>query len=269
MHKAVLFFAVTLIGLLPCSGFAADAPAGSTATVPVAAPKPQAAAVSSFSDAQRTEIEEIIKDYLGDKHPEVMAQGLQLLQQREQAAADAKTKEKIASEKDKLFNDPATPFAGNPKASVTVLEFYDYQCGYCKMAEDAVERILKDDKDVKFVYKNFPILGPISMEAAKAGLASVKQGKFQAFHSALMNKKEHLTSDLIYQIAKEAGLDVEKLKKDMTDPSIDATITASSKLGQDLGVHGTPFFIVNSASFPGVMKYEQLKDAVNEARTKK
>lgn len=260
MHKAVLFLAAALIGLLPVSGFAADAPA--------AAPKPQTSAVTGFTDTQRAEIEGIIKDYLSDKHPEVMAQGLQLLQQREQAAADAKTKEKIVSEKDKLFNDPATPVAGNPKAKVTVLEFYDYQCGYCKMAEDSVERVLKDDKDVRFVYKNFPILGPVSAEAAKAGLASVRQGKFQAFHNALMNKKEHLTSDMIYQIAKDAGLDVEKLKKDMTDPSIDETIAASFKLGQDLGVHGTPFFIINNTSFPGVLKYEQLRDAVNDARTK-
>jgi len=261
MHKAVLFLAAAFIGLLPVSGFAAEAPA--------AAPKPQAAAVIGFTDAQRSDIEGIIKDYLTEKHPEVMAQGLQNLQQREQAAAEAKTKEKIVSEKDKLFNDPATPIAGNPKASVTVLEFFDYQCGYCKMAEEAVERVLKDDKDVKFVYKNFPILGPVSVEAAKAGLASVKQGKFQAFHSALMNKKEHLTSDMIYQTAKDSGLDVEKLKKDMTDPAIEETINASSKLGQDLGVHGTPFFIVNNTSFPGVLKYEQLKDAVNEARGKK
>ncbi|MFA4993768.1 MAG: DsbA family protein [Bdellovibrionales bacterium] len=260
MHKVLLFLAAALIGFLPCSGFAAESPA--------AAPKTPVAA-NTFTDAQRGEIEIIIRDYLTEKHPEILAQGLQNLQQRDQEAADAKTKEKIASEKDRLFNDSATPIAGNPKAKVTLLEFYDYLCGYCKMAEDAVEKVLKEDKDVKVVYKNYPILGPVSLEAAKAGLASVKQGKFQEFHSALMNKKEHLTSEMIYQVAKEVGIDVEKLKKTMGEASINDAINASLKLGQDLGVRGTPFFIVNSASFPGVLNYEQLKNAVDAARKAK
>jgi protein-disulfide isomerase len=259
MCKAVLFFVAALVGFIPCSGFAAVAPA---------APPPPAANASPFTDAERAGIEDIVKEYLVNKNPEVMAQAFHNLEKRNQEAAEAKIKEKISSEKDRIFNDSSSPFAGNPKATVTVVEFYDYQCGYCKMAEEAVERVLKEDKDVKIVYKNYPILGPVSLEAAKAGTASVKQGKFLVFHSALMNKKEHLTSDMIYQVAKDVGLNVDTLKKDMADASVGDSVNASLKLGQDIGAQGTPFFIINDAFTPGVLQYEQLKNILSDARAK-
>ena len=249
MRKAVLFLTVALLGLAPSLSFAAEASAS-----------------GSLSDAQRAEVEGIIKEYLTNKHPEVMAQGLQTLQKREQETAEAKSKEEITAAKDKIFNDPSTPTAGNPKGNVTIVEFYDYQCGYCKMAEEVIDRILKEDKNVKFIFKDFPILGAVSAEASKASLASVKQGKFLVFHQALMNKKEHLTSETIYQVAKEAGLDVEKLKKDMTDNALNDALNGNIKLGQDIGVRGTPLFIINENIFPGAIQYDQLKKAIGDAR---
>ncbi len=257
MRKAVLFLTVAMLGIAPSLSFAAEPPA---------APVP-AAPVGSFTDAQRAEVESIIKDYLTSKHPEVLAQGLQTLQKREQDTAEAKTKEEINNAKDKIFNDPTSPVAGNPKGNVTIVEFYDYQCGYCKMSEDAVEKLLKEDKNIKFIYKEFPILGPVSAEASKAALASVKQGKFQALHAALMNKKEHLTSEMIYQIAKDAGLDVEKLKKDMAENALNDALNTNLKLGQDIGVRGTPMFIVNENIYPGAIQYDQLKKAVADVRS--
>lgn len=227
----------------------------------------QPAAAPTFTEAQKAEIENIVKDYLTNKRPEVLAEGIQNLQKREQAEAESKTKEGVNKEKNRLFNDPASPVAGNPKGSVTVVEFYDYQCGYCKLSEEGIEKLLKEDKDVRFVYKNFPVLGPVSVEAAKAGLAAAKQGKFQVFHTALMMKKEHLNSDLIYKIAKDAGLNVEKLKKDMADPALTETLNNDLKLGQDIGVRGTPMFVVsNGAVYPGALQYEQMKKAVSDAR---
>ncbi|MFA5041283.1 MAG: DsbA family protein, partial [Bdellovibrionales bacterium] len=225
-------------------------------------------AANAFSDAQRAEIESIIKDYLVDKNPDVMAEGLRKLDQRRRDAAEAKTKEKLVSEKDRIFNDPATPVGGNPKGKVSVVEFFDYGCGYCKMGEESVEALLNNDKDVRFIYKNYPVLGEVSHEAAKAGLASVKQGKFQTFHRALMMKKERLSNDVIYKVAGEVGLDVAKLKKDMADPSIENAIKASIQLGQDIGAEGTPFFIINDTSYSGVLQTDQLKYHVDEARKK-
>ena len=251
MRKAVLLLTVAFLGLAPAFVQAAEGT--------VAAP-------TTFSDAQRAEIENIIKDYLGNKHPEVMQQGLQALQQREQENIDAKSKAAVVSAKERIYNDPNSPISGNPKGDVVVVEFYDYQCGYCKMSEDAVDRLLKEDKKVKFIHKDFPILGPVSAEASKAALASVKQGKFQSFHDALMSKKDHLSSDAIYQSAKDVGLDVQKLKKDMEDSSITDILTANLKLGQEIGARGTPMFIVNDDIYPGAMQPDQLKKAVADAR---
>jgi protein-disulfide isomerase len=264
MRQAALFLTVFLLGFAPLFVQAADAPPVST---PIPAPMTVVAApASGFTDGQRAEIESIIKDYLINKHPEVMAEGLQGLQKREEEDADAKSKSAVNDAKDRVFGDVHSPVGGNPKGSVTVVEFFDYQCGYCKMSQEGVEHILRDDKDVKIIYKEFPILGSASGEAAKASLASAKQGKYQQFHDALMSKKDHLTSDLIYATAKDVGLDVEKLKKDMSDPAVNDEINATLKLGQDIGVRGTPMFIVNDSIYPGALQYDQLKQAIGEAR---
>ncbi len=253
MRKSALLLTVALLSL-SVAARAADAPL------------PQTTTAATFNDAQKAEIENIVKEYLVNKHPEVMAQGLQNLQQKEQQSADAKSKAEITSEKDKIFNDPRTPVGGNPKGDVTIVEFYDFSCGYCKMSEESLERLVKEDKNVKVVYKDFPILGPASAEAAKAALASMKQGKFQPLHDALMTKKDHLTSDMIYATAKDVGIDVDRLKKDMNDSVVADTIAANLKLGQDIGVRGTPMFIVNDNVYPGALQYEQLKQAVSDAR---
>lgn len=251
MRYALPVLATLLIGLVTLAVHAEDA-----------APK-------TFSDAQRTAIEDIVKDYLVNKHPEVALQALQASQRKDQMMAETKSKEAISSSKDKIYNDPTSPVAGNPKGDVTVIEFYDYQCGYCKMASPAVEKLLKEDKNVKVVYKEFPILGPASLTASKAALASVRQGKFPKFHDALMDKEERLTDDVIYKIAKDVGLNVDKLKKDMDDEAIMKIIQDNLALGRDIGVRGTPMFIVNDQIYPGALQPDQLKKAVEDARATK
>jgi protein-disulfide isomerase len=267
MRKTALFLTgfltVSALSFAPAPSYAADpvftaTPAPMTTTAAIAAP--------TFTDPQRVEIESIIKEYLTDKHPEVMAQGLELLQKREQDASDSKSKQAVQKARDRIYDDVVSPVGGNPKGDVTVVEFFDYQCGYCKMSEDSVEHLLKDDKNVKFIYKEFPILGPASADAAKASLASAKQGKYKPFHDALMAKKEHLTTELIMATAKDVGLDMDKLKKDMADASVTDEIASTLKLGQDIGVRGTPMFIINDNVYPGAMQPDQLKQAVSDAR---
>jgi protein-disulfide isomerase len=253
MRKTFSYLVAAVIGLLPLYGIASPSAAQTR---------------PAFTEEQRKEIERIVKDYITEKDPEILETGLKNLQARKQSEADAKTKEKVVSEKDKVFNDPSTPMAGNPNGKIAIAWFYDYQCGYCKVSDEALNRILKEEKDVKVVYKNFPVLGNTSVEAARAVLASMKQNKFMAFHNALMTKKEHLTSDVIYQTAKQAGLDVEKLKKDMEDKQGNEALFNVMKLGQDLGIQGTPFFVIGETYFPGVMQYEQLKKAITEVRKK-
>jgi protein-disulfide isomerase len=137
------------------------------------------------------------------------------------------------------------------------------------MSEEGVERLLKEDKNIKFIYKDFPILGPLSVEAAKAALASTKQGKFQAFHDALMGKKDHLSSDLIYQTAKDVGLDVDKLKKDMEADTVRDALNRNLKLAQDIGIHGTPMFIIGDNVYPYALEADKLKQAVADVRAGK
>ncbi|MDE1900724.1 MAG: DsbA family protein [Alphaproteobacteria bacterium] len=253
MRKIFLTLAAALLLLSPLA-HAADAPA------------------PAFTDAQRAEIESIVKDYLTKEHPEVLAEGLQNLQKQEQDSADAKSKSAVNDAKARVFDDPNSPVGGNPKGDVTVVEFFDYQCPYCKASHKAVTELLKDDKNVRFIYKEFPILGPTSVTAAKAALASVKQGKYIVFQNALMNApfshNAHPDADnaLIYQTAKDVGLNVDKLKKDMEDPAIEADLKANLKLGEDIGVRGTPMFIVGDNVYPGALQYDQLKQAVADAR---
>ena len=222
-----------------------------------------------FSDADKAAIGDIIKDYLTKEHPEVVMQAVQELQKRDQETADAKSKQAMSGSKDKLFNDADTPVGGNPKGDVTVVEFFDYQCGYCKMSEEAVEKLLKEDKNVKFIYKEYPILGPASRQAALAAIASVRQGKYDKFHAALMNKKDHLTDDIIYAVAKDVGLDVDKVKKDMEDKAVIKIVDDALQLGQDVGVRGTPMFIIGDKVNPGAMQYDAMKKAVDDARSAK
>ncbi len=257
MRYAILLLTAALLG------FSATVYAEDMTPAPAA---PPAAAARVFSDAQRAEVEEIIREYLTSKHPEVLMDAMKELQRRDQASAENKSKEAISASKDKVFSDPNTPVGGNPKGDVTVVEFFDYQCGYCKMSEEGVQKLLKTDKNVKFLYKDFPILGPMSVTAARASIASIKQNKYVKFHDALMGVKDHLTDDIIYQTAKDAGLDVEKLKKDMDDEATSKIIAANLKVGGDIGVRGTPMFIVGEQIYPGAMQYDQLKKSVDDAR---
>jgi protein-disulfide isomerase len=252
--------ALLAFGLFPVMAHAEDAPVNIT---------PAPATTSSFTDAQKADIQNIIKDYLTKDHPEVLIAASQELQRRDEVSAKTKTETALKTLKDKIFGDVNSPIGGNPKGDVTVVEFFDYQCGYCKMAETAVEKLLKEDKNVKFIYKDFPILGPVSVTAAKASFAAARQGtpSYIKFHDALMAKKDHLNEDMIYQTAKDAGLDVDKLKKDMGDDAITKLIEANVELGKDVGVRGTPMFIVGEQVIPGALEYDQLKKTVDDERS--
>lgn len=229
----------------------------------------QAADSTPMSDVQKEAVQKVIREYLTNDHPEVVIDALKELKKRDEAAADAKMKASIGSKKKELFEDPATPTAGNPKGDVSIVEFFDYQCGYCKMVQESVEKVLKEDKNIRFVYKEFPVLGPMSQQASKAALASLKQdkGKYTAFHNALMKKQGHFTKDEdILEVAKSVGLNADKLKKDMQDESVNKQVQASLDLGSEIGARGTPMFIVGEQAYPGAMDESQLKEAVQKAR---
>jgi protein-disulfide isomerase len=157
-----------------------------------------------------------------------------------------------AARADALLRDPGSPVIGNPQGDVTLVKFTDYQCSYCKAADPRIEKLIADDPKVRVVVKEFPILGPVSILAAKAALASRKQGRFQAFHRAMMAYRGQLKSDDVFAMAVKVGLDVEKLKAEMESPEVTDQIIATFDLARALKISLTPGYIVNATVLSGV-----------------
>ncbi len=166
----------------------------------------------------------------------------------QERAADAA----VANKSAQLLNDPNTPVLGNPKGDVAVIEFFDYQCSYCKAIEPKLEKLVKDDGNVKMVIKEFPILGPVSVVASKAALASVKQGKYDAYHRAMMAYRGQLKEENVFAMAKDVGLDVERLKKDMDAPDVTTQIIDNMNLARALKISLTPGMIVGPHIYSGL-----------------
>ncbi len=161
------------------------------------------------------------------------------------AAAQADVSQRIAARWPQLANDPAAPTIGNARADVTIVEFFDYTCPYCKAVEPRLEALLKSDPKVRLVLKEFPILAPESMIAAKAALAAKGQGKYTAYHNAMMRFEGRLTEADIFAMAKAAGLDMARLKRDMASPAVSDQIISVFNQARGIRVFQTPAFIVN------------------------
>jgi protein-disulfide isomerase len=165
----------------------------------------------------------------------------------EKAAAQA-----AAARAGTLLRDPGSPVIGNPEGDVTLVKFTDYQCGFCKAADPRIQKLVADDPKVRVVVKEFPILGPVSVTAAKAALASRRQGKYEAYHHAMMGYRGKLTSDDIFAMAAKVGLDFAALKADMESPEVTDQIIATFDLARALKITLTPAYIVNATVLSGV-----------------
>jgi protein-disulfide isomerase len=150
------------------------------------------------------------------------------------------------------LNDPNTPVLGNPKGDVAIIEFFDYQCPYCKAIEPKLEKLVKDDANIKSVIKEFPILGPVSIVASKAALASVRQGKYDAYHKAMMAYRGQLKEENVFAMAKDVGIDVDRLRKDMDAPEVAAQIIDNMNLARALKISVTPAMIVGNHIYAGL-----------------
>ena len=215
--------------------------------------------------ARRQEIETIIREYLR-AHPEVVMEALQEMERRDQDAQQRQRAETIRGRLADLTQDPASPVGGNPKGSVTIVEFFDYQCGYCKREAAEMKKLLQADPDVRVVYKDLPILGPASVFAARAALAAQKQGKHGALHTALLETSERLTDQEVLRLAAQAGSGTAQLEKDMADPSVTAALDRNFQLQRALNIQGTPALIVGTEFIPGAANLDTLKELVARAR---
>lgn len=198
-------------------------------------------------------------------HPEVIVQSLQAMEAKRRAELQERQRVALATKQDELLHDPSSPVSGNPKGEITLVEFYDYRCGYCKRAASAVTQLQREDPRVRVVYKDFPILGEPSELAAKAALASQAQGKHQVFHEALLASHADMTKDEILKIAADVGLDVKRLEADMADPQWQVVIDKNRALAEELGISGTPGFIVGTELVPGMLDLEGLRELIARA----
>ena len=226
------------------------------------AARTQAADVSAV---QRQAIDSMIHDYLM-QHPDVLIAALRAAQDKLDRDNTAKASQAVASHRQQIFNDPATPVQGSRDGNATLVEFFDYRCPYCKPVQPALESLLHQDPKLRVIYKEFPILGPVSLIASQAALAAQRQGKYDAFHAAMMSARGQITDDTVYQVAGSVGLDVGRLKRDMATPEIAQQLKANLELADALEIHGTPAFIIGDRVVPGAVDLDQLKTMIADTR---
>ena len=213
----------------------------------------------------REAVERIVKEYLL-ANPEIIADAIQVLRQRQNAEKLARAKAAIAENEEKLLAHPMSPVSGKADGDVTVVEFFDYQCGYCRRALPVMVELLETDANVRVVWKEFPILGPVSVFAARAAMASERQGKYHDFHVRLMGAKDKLTEKRVLAVAAETGLDVGRLRRDMEDPAITAYIEETQALARAIGIGGTPAFVIDGTLVPGAVDSARMRELVAAAR---
>ena len=220
---------------------------------------------SPFGDAERAAVEQIIRDYL-IANPDVVIDALNAYQARQEEQAREQQQLRIGMLQEQIFNAATSPVGGNPEGDITLVEFFDYNCGHCRRVAPAVEAMIAADDSLRVVYKEFPILSEGSVLAARAALASQWQDLYEPFHMALMGHDERLDEDAVFGIAEGVGLDLEQLRADMERDEVVGEITANMELARQLQINGTPAFIVGDQVIPGAVPQAALEAAVSEAR---
>ncbi|MGP0090613.1 MAG: DsbA family protein [Xanthobacteraceae bacterium] len=243
-------------------------PSGSQTQKPVAS-APETTTAETFSPSQRGEIERIMKNYL-IAHPEVLQEAITELEKR-QAAADAEKKEAAVKDNAKdLFSSTRQVVLGNAAGDATMVEFFDYNCGYCKRAMADMFDLLHNDPKLKIVLKEFPVLGPGSLEAAQVAVAVRMQDldgkKYLEFHQKLLGGRGQADRARALAVAKEVGLDMARLDKDLQSDEVKTTIEENLRLADTLGISGTPTYVVGHEVVVGAVGLAALKEKVNAAR---
>ena len=227
------------------------------------------AVAQSFSADQREEIGKIIKDYLLT-HPEVMQDVMAELEKRQQSADAEKHRAAVVENKATLFSSPHQVVLGNPQGNVTMVEFFDYNCGFCKRAMIDMLDLIKTDNNLKFVLKEFPVLGEGSVEAARVAVAARMQDangkKYIEFHQKLLGSRGGADKMRALAVAKEVGFDMPRLERDMGSDEVKKTIEENMKLAEALGVNGTPSYVVGEEVVIGAVGLDSLREKISAER---
>jgi protein-disulfide isomerase len=230
---------------------------------------PPARAQSSFTEPQQRDIEKIVKDYLL-RHPEVLQEVVAEMEKKQASVEADKHKGAISTHRDEIFSSSRQVTLGNPQGDVTLVEFFDYNCGYCKRALSDTLDLLKNDPKLKIVLKEFPVLGPGSVEAAQVAVAARMQDKsgkkYLDFHQKLLTGRGQADKARALAAAKEAGFDMARIDKDLQHPEVKATLEETMKLAEALGINGTPSYVVGETVVPGAVGVAALKQQIQAAR---
>jgi protein-disulfide isomerase len=230
---------------------------------------PVASNAQEFSSTQKSAIEKIIKDYLV-ANPELLEEMSAELQKRQSAAEVAKHEAAVAKHADAIFKSPRGVIIGNRDGDVNFVEFFDYNCGYCKKAMSDMLDLMKSDPKLRVVLKEFPVLGPGSVEAAQVAIAVRMQDptgkKYLDFHQKLLGARGQADKARALAAAKEAGLDMAKLEKDLASPEVRATLEENFKIAEDMGLNGTPSYVIGKDVVVGAVGLEGLSKKISEAR---
>jgi protein-disulfide isomerase len=230
---------------------------------------PPAASAQSFSDSQRGEIETMVRNYL-ISHPEVLEEAMAELSKRQTAAEAAKHEASVATNAETIFNSPRGVTLGNKDGDVTFVEFFDYNCGYCKRAMADMLDLMKSDPKLKVVLKEFPVLSQGSVEAAQVAVAVHMQDpggrKYLDFHQKLLGGRGPADKARALAAAREAGLDTAKIEKDLTSPEVRATLEENFKLAEAMGMNGTPSYVIGKQVVIGAVGLDGLKEKIGVAR---
>ena len=227
------------------------------------------ASADSFSNTQRTDIEAIVRNYLVSHH-EVLEEAMTELSKRQAAAETQKHEASIAQNADAIFNSPRQVVLGNKDGDVTFVEFFDYNCGYCKRAMTDMLDLMKSDPKLKVVLKEFPVLSHGSVEAAQVAVAVRMQDptgkKYLEFHQKLLGGRGAADKARALAVAKDVGLDIAKLEKDMASPEVKATIEENFRLAESMGMNGTPSYVIGKQVVIGAVGVDGLKEKIGIAR---
>ncbi|MFZ2160265.1 MAG: DsbA family protein [Bradyrhizobium sp.] len=230
---------------------------------------PPAATAQSFSDTQRKDIEVIVRNYLL-AHPEVLEEAMTELSKRQSAAEAEKHQAGVTKNAEAIFNSPRDVTVGNKAGDVTMVEFFDYNCPYCKRAMTDMMELIKSDPKLKVVLKEFPVLGPSSVEAAQVAVAVHMQDasgkKYLDFHQKLLNGRGQVDKARAMAAAKEVGVDMARLEKDLASPEVRATLEQNFKLAEAMGMNGTPSYVIGKQVVIGAVGVENLKEKIGIAR---
>lgn len=231
----------------------------------------QEAAEDVFSDVQKEAIGDVIRDYL-IANPQLMLEVMEALDAYESQAEAVQQRVAIEANRDALERDGYSFVAGNPDGAITVVEFFDYRCPYCKQTGDDMAELIKRHDDVRLVLKEFPILGPNSTIASRAAIAAIPQGNYLDFHFALLGAEGTLDRDKVMEVAEAQGLDVDKLSSAMESERVDRIIDDNRTLAREIGVRGTPAIVIGDELVPGAApldvieaRIQAIRDAAAEA----